>query len=188
MSPWINHWPYGERATREHGIGTISGYTTSGLRCWKSWRDNQPWDLYVPSCSPYLPMLLTCKLVWVTALISRYSLWCKWLTCPDLLNVSSPSTSQSPSSSLTSELCKHGLGIAGSDRNGKWSLRAIVHHQPFTSAQMGLSCPSIPILEGASFTGIQSGIFPWLRNTPPLRLSLATSIAILESPHGEYPG
>jgi hypothetical protein len=60
MSPWMNHWPCGERATQEHGVEAISGYTTSD-RCWISWRDNRPNDLHVPNWSPYLPMLLTCK-------------------------------------------------------------------------------------------------------------------------------
>jgi hypothetical protein len=62
MSPWMNHWPCGERAVQEHGIEAISGYSTSD-RCWKIYRDNRPDDLHVSSWSPYLPMLLTCRLV-----------------------------------------------------------------------------------------------------------------------------
>jgi hypothetical protein len=62
MSPWMDHWPCGERATQEHSIEAISGYTTSD-RCWRTLRDNRPKDLHVPNWSPYLPMLLTCKLV-----------------------------------------------------------------------------------------------------------------------------
>ncbi|KAF2876875.1 hypothetical protein BDV95DRAFT_131955 [Massariosphaeria phaeospora] len=71
MSPWRDHWPCGERATQEHGIEAISGYSTSD-RCWKTWRDNRPDDMHVPSWSPYLPMLLTCKLVSAHCLKSIY--------------------------------------------------------------------------------------------------------------------
>lgn len=62
MSPWMDHWPCGERATPEHGIEAVSGYTTSD-RCWRTWKDNRRDDQHVPSWSPYLPMLLTCRLV-----------------------------------------------------------------------------------------------------------------------------
>jgi hypothetical protein len=48
---------------QEHGIEAISGYAMSDLRCWKSWRNNKPDELHVPSWSPYLAMLLTCRLV-----------------------------------------------------------------------------------------------------------------------------
>jgi hypothetical protein len=64
MSPWMNHWACGERATQEHDIEVISSYDTSGtMDCWKTRRDNRSWDLYVPSSSQYLLMLFTCKLV-----------------------------------------------------------------------------------------------------------------------------
>jgi hypothetical protein len=62
QTPWMDHWLCGERATQEHGIESISEYTTATV-CWKTWRDNRPYNLHVPSWSPYLPMLLTCKLV-----------------------------------------------------------------------------------------------------------------------------
>jgi hypothetical protein len=62
MSPWMDHWPCGERAVQEHGIEAISGYTTSD-RCWLTWKDNRPDQLHVPGWSPYLPMLLTCRLL-----------------------------------------------------------------------------------------------------------------------------
>jgi hypothetical protein len=72
MSPWTNHWPCGERATQEHGIEAISGYATSGTSCWKTWRDDRPYDLHVPSWSPYIPMLLTCRLVWVAEMAAKH--------------------------------------------------------------------------------------------------------------------
>ncbi|SPO03136.1 uncharacterized protein DNG_05818 [Cephalotrichum gorgonifer] len=60
QSPWINHWACGERAEQEHGLGAVDGFTTSDIVCWRRSRVN---GQHVPPRSPYLPMLLTCKLM-----------------------------------------------------------------------------------------------------------------------------
>lgn len=60
QSPWMNHWACGERAYQEHRIDAVWGFSTDGLICWKKNRwDTQP----MPPRSPYLPMLLSCKLM-----------------------------------------------------------------------------------------------------------------------------
>ncbi|OBT80394.1 hypothetical protein VF21_00891 [Pseudogymnoascus sp. 05NY08] len=71
QSPWINHWACGERAAEVYGIDANWGFKTAGMDCWKThtWR-NHSWDRYkehVPSWSPYLPMLLSCKLLYVSS-------------------------------------------------------------------------------------------------------------------------
>ncbi|KAH8693474.1 hypothetical protein GQ44DRAFT_765179 [Phaeosphaeriaceae sp. PMI808] len=71
MSPWMDHWLCGERAMQEHGMEAISSYTTSD-KCWRTWRDNRPDASHTPDWSPYLPMLLTCKLVSAQCLKSIY--------------------------------------------------------------------------------------------------------------------
>ena len=58
QSPWMNHWACGERAEEAHGIEAIRGFTTSGIGCWKKNGVGHP-----PARSPYLPMLLSCKLL-----------------------------------------------------------------------------------------------------------------------------
>ncbi|RYP27146.1 hypothetical protein DL768_011298 [Monosporascus sp. mg162] len=58
-SPWMNHWPCGEQAEKEHGLGAIRGATTSVDVCWKRDRESEqdrPWS------SAYIPMLLSCGL------------------------------------------------------------------------------------------------------------------------------
>lgn len=60
QSPWMNHWACGERAEQEHGLEAIRGFTTSEIDCWKK----DPVDKqHVPSRSPYLPLLLSCRLM-----------------------------------------------------------------------------------------------------------------------------
>lgn len=60
QSPWMNHWACGERAARAYGPEPVRNFATHGLGCWKQSRpDNQR----PPSRSPYLPMLLSCKLM-----------------------------------------------------------------------------------------------------------------------------
>ena len=59
QSPWMNHWACGERAEGEYGLEATGGFTTSEIRCWKEDRV----DGRMPSRSPYLPMLLSCRLM-----------------------------------------------------------------------------------------------------------------------------
>lgn len=60
QSPWMNHWACGERAEREHGLDAVRGFTTSEIRCWKKSKGAGERG---PSWSPYLPMLLSCRLM-----------------------------------------------------------------------------------------------------------------------------
>jgi hypothetical protein len=60
QSPWMNHWLCGEYAEKEYGLQAVWGFTTSGLICWKKSRAN---DQHMPCGSPYMPMLLSCKLM-----------------------------------------------------------------------------------------------------------------------------
>ncbi|TEA14158.1 hypothetical protein C8034_v003724 [Colletotrichum sidae] len=60
QSAWMNHWPCGERAFNEHDIQAIRGLTTAYGACWK--KDGKL-KLQDPWLSPYIPMLLSCKLM-----------------------------------------------------------------------------------------------------------------------------
>ncbi|KAM5378787.1 hypothetical protein ACJZ2D_004260 [Fusarium nematophilum] len=65
ISPWMNHWACGECAEEVYGSEAIESTSTFGMRCWKNRR--QP-----PPRSPYLPMLLSCKLISEECLKSIY--------------------------------------------------------------------------------------------------------------------
>ncbi|OBT54147.1 hypothetical protein VE04_04795 [Pseudogymnoascus sp. 24MN13] len=65
QSPWMNHWACGERAAEVYGIDANWGFDTSGIRCWKTHSKRGKKEL-VPPWSPYLPMLLSCKLLYVS--------------------------------------------------------------------------------------------------------------------------
>ncbi|KAK1579561.1 uncharacterized protein LY79DRAFT_564100 [Colletotrichum navitas] len=69
QSPWINHWLCGERAFEEHGLAAICGTSTSTNVCWKEGRKNAP---HGPWTSAYIPMLLSCKLIYAECLQSMY--------------------------------------------------------------------------------------------------------------------
>lgn len=60
QSPWMNHWLCGEQAYEKHGLEAVWGDTTSTLKCWKedgNIEQVRRWS------SPYIPMLLSCRLV-----------------------------------------------------------------------------------------------------------------------------
>lgn len=66
QSPWMNHWPCGERALKKHGYMAVDGYTTSTLTCWKS-------EGRIKQCevgSAYIPMLLSCRSMQVDFAVS----------------------------------------------------------------------------------------------------------------------
>jgi hypothetical protein len=65
-SPWQNHWAYGEEAGNEFGASAVDGRTTSGGPCWKKVTTSSK---RAASWTPYLPMLLTCKRMFVTNLL-----------------------------------------------------------------------------------------------------------------------
>ena len=69
QSPWMNHWACGERAWQEHGLKAVWGFSTSEVVCWRKNQADKKKE-HVPSWSPYLPMLLSCKLLYV----SKFSL------------------------------------------------------------------------------------------------------------------
>ncbi|OBT92177.2 hypothetical protein VE01_10051 [Pseudogymnoascus verrucosus] len=71
QSPWMNHWACGERAAEVHGIDANWGFQTAGVKCWKTHSTGGRKEL-VPSWSPYLPMLLSCKLLSEECLKSIY--------------------------------------------------------------------------------------------------------------------
>lgn len=60
QSAWLNHWKCGEHAAAEHGNAALSGTRTSSTKCWllteTSRQRSSVW-------SPYMPMLLTCKIM-----------------------------------------------------------------------------------------------------------------------------
>lgn len=61
QSPWMNHWPCGERAQKEHGFEAVWGPYTSTIPCWlNSPKKNEQGD-DGSRLSPYIPMLLSCK-------------------------------------------------------------------------------------------------------------------------------
>ncbi|RYP58133.1 hypothetical protein DL769_009090 [Monosporascus sp. CRB-8-3] len=69
QSPWMNHWPCGERAEKEHGLAAIRSPSTATIICWRKNREserNRPWS------SAYIPMLLSCKLISAECLQSIY--------------------------------------------------------------------------------------------------------------------
>lgn len=65
QSPWMNHWACGERAAEVHGSDANWGFKTAGMDCWKT-HSSYGFKEPVPSWSPYLPMLLSCKLLYVS--------------------------------------------------------------------------------------------------------------------------
>ncbi|TDZ17560.1 hypothetical protein Cob_v009471 [Colletotrichum orbiculare MAFF 240422] len=71
QSPWMNHWPCGERAFDAHGINAINGMITATGVCWK--KDDRK-KFQGSWLSPYMPMLLSCKLVSNECLQSIYEL------------------------------------------------------------------------------------------------------------------
>ncbi|KFZ06289.1 hypothetical protein V501_07569 [Pseudogymnoascus sp. VKM F-4519 (FW-2642)] len=71
QSPWMNHWACGERAAEVHGIDANWGFQTAGVKCWKT-HSTAGHKKLVPSWSPYLPMLLSCKLLSEECLKSIY--------------------------------------------------------------------------------------------------------------------
>lgn len=60
QSPWINHWACGERAEEAHGLDAINNIVTSGRGCWRRKRLHGHDS---PSRDPYIPMLLSCKVM-----------------------------------------------------------------------------------------------------------------------------
>ncbi|OBT68525.1 hypothetical protein VE03_01817 [Pseudogymnoascus sp. 23342-1-I1] len=60
-STWMNHCECGERALMQHGLKATSGYTTSTSVCWRKNSLDKTKE-HVTPWSPYLPMLLSCKL------------------------------------------------------------------------------------------------------------------------------
>ncbi|KFY33738.1 hypothetical protein V494_07372 [Pseudogymnoascus sp. VKM F-4513 (FW-928)] len=71
QSTWLNHWACHGRALEKHGVEVNWGFPNSGINCWKKERANENEEL-VPSWSPYLPMLLSCKLLSEQCLKSIY--------------------------------------------------------------------------------------------------------------------
>ena len=65
QSPWMNHYECGERASKKHGLKAIWGFSTSHIVCWRKNRVGKN-EEHVPFWSPYLPMLLSCKLMYVS--------------------------------------------------------------------------------------------------------------------------
>lgn len=59
QSPWMNHWPCGELAHHKYGIKALEGFAT-GDQCWKK---TDKADGGTCWSSPYIPMLLSCKLM-----------------------------------------------------------------------------------------------------------------------------
>ena len=59
QSPWMNHWSCGERAAATYGVDSIRGFSTGMCTCPqvdKHQKSGSSW-------SPYLPLLLSCKLM-----------------------------------------------------------------------------------------------------------------------------
>lgn len=65
QTPWFNHWACGERAWREHDLDAFSTLTTSRITCWKKSHGEEKKDR-VATRSPYLPILLSCKLLYAS--------------------------------------------------------------------------------------------------------------------------
>lgn len=61
QSSWLNHWQCGEHVDHVHG-NTRQGHMTSGCRCWKKSLPDSHDSAFQ---TPYIPMLLSCKLMWV---------------------------------------------------------------------------------------------------------------------------
>ena len=57
QSPWLNHWPCGERAMDRYGARPLRCITTAATVCWK---DGTSAGV---GRAPYLPMLLSCKIM-----------------------------------------------------------------------------------------------------------------------------
>jgi hypothetical protein len=62
VSPWLNHWACGELCERVYGETVIQGTSTGRYHCWK---DTQRSFINKMARSPYMPMLLACKLMCV---------------------------------------------------------------------------------------------------------------------------
>ena len=62
-SPWLNHVNCGEDAEEAHGMEVDVGWSTGLQSCWKVGCEE---DDAAPPRSPYLPMLLSCRTMWVT--------------------------------------------------------------------------------------------------------------------------
>ncbi|KFY07031.1 hypothetical protein V492_07510 [Pseudogymnoascus sp. VKM F-4246] len=71
QSTWYNHWACHKRALDKHGFEVNYGFSTSRTECWKKARADENEEL-VPAWSPYLPMLLSCKLISEECLKSIY--------------------------------------------------------------------------------------------------------------------
>lgn len=63
QSPWMNHWPCGDRAQKEYGLDPVRGFHTSSFYCWLNNRKKNEKDGDESRKSPYIPMLLSCKLM-----------------------------------------------------------------------------------------------------------------------------
>lgn len=61
-SPWLNHVLCGEHAEHVHGLEAGVGRSTGLQSCWKPGRGE---EYTPPPRSPYIPMLLSCKALWV---------------------------------------------------------------------------------------------------------------------------
>lgn len=62
-SPWLNHWACGEICERVYGQNVIQGASTGRYHCW---RVTQRPLVNKTAKSPYIPMLLSCKLMCVS--------------------------------------------------------------------------------------------------------------------------
>ncbi|PGH02830.1 hypothetical protein GX51_04442 [Blastomyces parvus] len=68
-SPYLNHWACGEHAAKLHGDEAMCTLALSGVTCSKK---RQQGDNDAPARSPYIPMLLSCKIISVECLLSIY--------------------------------------------------------------------------------------------------------------------
>ncbi|KAI8717181.1 hypothetical protein NCS52_00793200 [Fusarium sp. LHS14.1] len=75
LSPWLNHWACGELCERVYGENVIQGTSTGRYHCWKD--SQRPLGKKMSltnkmAKSPYMPMLLACKLISEECLKSIY--------------------------------------------------------------------------------------------------------------------
>ncbi|RYP81623.1 hypothetical protein DL770_005831 [Monosporascus sp. CRB-9-2] len=78
QSPWINHWPCGEQAEKEHGLKAIWGVSTSYARSLKL------------SLSPDFPKLLMCANFDLPGIERRHDVYyCHWLRLDRFQNLQS---------------------------------------------------------------------------------------------------
>ncbi|KND92011.1 hypothetical protein TOPH_03312 [Tolypocladium ophioglossoides CBS 100239] len=69
QSPWLNHWMCGQQAETIYGIEAVHAMTTSATSCWRA---NKRLHNAPPLRAPYIPMLLSCKIISSECLRSIY--------------------------------------------------------------------------------------------------------------------